>query len=235
MKMTITVNRYENENLMGFAGIKFDEDFALENIRIKKAQSGALYVELPKYKRNTGNGEVEYREVFHPINSDMRAALNEAVLSSFERTSDDKKSFAYKYGDEPLNVTKVNIHLYEKDAMRGFANVLTTNGFVCENVKVKEGSNGLFVDLPKYRTVQKDEAGNIVMGADGNPAPAYKDIFHPITKEAYEKLKESVLKAYNDTSAKISQSKPQLVEEDDYAVSLGDVLDIKGLSGGIKR
>ncbi len=204
MKMTITINKFEKDNLKGFANVKFDENYALENVKIKAAQSsGELYVELPRYKRTDRNGESEYKDVFHPISSDMRGAFNEAIISAYNQATADSRVFAYAYGDKPLTIKNVGVNLYEKDNMRGFANVVFANGFALENVKVKysEQSQSLYPDLAKYRTAEKDDTGNIVTNEEGETQYVYKDCFHPITSNDYKNLRMAVVTAYEAKKA----------------------------------
>ena len=63
-----------------------------------------------------------------------------------------------------------------------------------------EGTNGLFVSMPSYRT--------------GNGE--YKDICFPCTKEARSQLNEAVLNAYQQSLAQ-NQSQGQAAAEHDQA------------------
>jgi stage V sporulation protein G len=64
--------------------------------------------------------------------------------------------------------------------MRANASVNINDSFAIRNIKVVEGSKGLFVSMPSYK------AGN----------GEYKDICFPCTKEAREQFNEAVIGAY---------------------------------------
>ena len=85
----------------------------------------------------------------------------------------------------------VKIHsLYPEGSCRASASVNLNGSFAIRGLKVMEGTNGLFVSMPSYRT--------------GNGE--YKDICFPCTKEARSQLNEAVLHAYHQS---LSQSRNQ--------------------------
>jgi len=65
-------------------------------------------------------------------------------------------------------------------AVRAIASVNLNNCFAIRNVKVMEGSNGLFAAMPSYK------AGN----------GEYRDICFPITKEFRQQFNDAVVNAY---------------------------------------
>ena len=78
----------------------------------------------------------------------------------------------------------VKIHsLYPEGSCRASASVNLNGSFAIRGLKVMEGTNGLFVSMPSYRT--------------GNGE--YKDICFPCTKEARSQLNEAVLHAYHQS------------------------------------
>ncbi len=64
-------------------------------------------------------------------------------------------------------------------SIKGYCTVTLGGEFAIKGVKVIEGSKGLFVAMPSYKS--GDE---------------YKDICNPVTREARENLNNAVLKAY---------------------------------------
>ena len=81
----------------------------------------------------------------------------------------------------------VKIHsLYPEGSCRASASVNLNGSFAIRGLKVMEGTNGLFVSMPSYRT--------------GNGE--YKDICFPCTKEARSQLNEAVLHAYHQSDRK---------------------------------
>lgn len=65
-------------------------------------------------------------------------------------------------------------------SVRAIASVNLNNCFAIRNVKVLEGSNGLFAAMPSYK------AGN----------GEYRDICFPITKEFRQQFNDAVVNAY---------------------------------------
>ena len=95
----------------------------------------------------------------------------------------------------------VKIHsLYPEGSCRASASVNLNGSFAIRGLKVMEGTNGLFVSMPSYRT--------------GNGE--YKDICFPCTKEARSQLNEAVLNAYQQSLAQ-NQSQGQATAEHDQA------------------
>ena len=72
--------------------------------------------------------------------------------------------------------------------VKAYANVAFGESFVVRNIAVVERKDGegLFVDMPSYRSNEVDEQGN----------PIYKDIANPTTKEFYQELTDNILEAY---------------------------------------
>ncbi len=86
----------------------------------------------------------------------------------------------------------VKIHnLSTTGAIRAFASVNLNEEFAITSIKIMEGSKGIFVAMPSYKT-----------------ANGYKDVCFPITKEARENFNKAVLEAYEQTLAQI-QAKGQ--------------------------
>ena len=65
------------------------------------------------------------------------------------------------------------------DAIRGTASVNINKAFAVRGVKIMEGTNGLFISMPSYKS-----------GGE------YRDICFPITQECRKQLNAAVLEAY---------------------------------------
>ena len=80
MKITdVRVFPVEEEKLKGFATVTFDECFVVRDIKIIAGSSG-LFVAMPSKKRKDGT----YRDTAHPLNSNMREALETSILSAYK-------------------------------------------------------------------------------------------------------------------------------------------------------
>ena len=87
-----------------------------------------------------------------------------------------------------MEITEVRVFPKEGQdkKLKAYATVTFDNCFVVRNIKVIEGTKGLFVAMPSRKI------------KDGS----YKDIAHPIENDFRHTLEQVVLKAYNDELAK---------------------------------
>jgi len=80
-----------------------------------------------------------------------------------------------------MDITAIRVHLMNEGKLKAFACVTFDNCFVVRNMKVVEGSKGLFLCMPSRKL------------ADGS----HKDMAHPITQEFRKKLEDKIFAAYN--------------------------------------
>lgn len=80
-----------------------------------------------------------------------------------------------------MHVTEVRVHgARTSGRVRGWASVTLADAYAIHDLRIIEGSNGLFVSMPSRRRASGD----------------YYDVVHPITAEAREQLQKSVLAEY---------------------------------------
>ena len=81
-----------------------------------------------------------------------------------------------------MKITSVNVRITEKEdtRMKGIASVLIDDCFAIHDIRIIEGDNGLFIDMPSRKT------------ATGG----YRDIAHPITSECRKMFEDAVIDAY---------------------------------------
>ena len=70
----------ENSRLRGIASVLLDDSFAVHDIRIIEGDNG-LFIAMPSRKTATGG----YRDIAHPINPEVRAMFEEAILEAYEK------------------------------------------------------------------------------------------------------------------------------------------------------
>ncbi len=81
-------------------------------------------------------------------------------------------------------ITEVRIfRTKEGGVVKAYASVTLDGEFVVRGLKILEGENGLWVGMPG----RKDRSGG------------FRDTFHPITREAREKIVSAVLEEYHKT------------------------------------
>ena len=81
-----------------------------------------------------------------------------------------------------MKITNVSIRKVEKEdsRMKGIASVLLDDEFAVHDIRIIEGTKGLFIAMPSRKT----------------PDGEFKDIAHPINTDTREKIQTSILKAY---------------------------------------
>ena len=70
--------------------------------------------------------------------------------------------------------------------IRAYASININDCFAIRNVKVMDGTNGLFIAMPSYKS---------------GPSGEYKDICFPVTKAFREQLNNAVIDAYHQSLA----------------------------------
>ncbi|NLO91576.1 MAG: septation protein SpoVG [Elusimicrobia bacterium] len=81
-----------------------------------------------------------------------------------------------------MEITAIRVHLMDEGKLKAFACVTFDNCFVVRNMKVVEGSRGLFLCMPSRKL------------ADGT----HKDMAHPITQEFRKQLEDRIFAAYKE-------------------------------------
>ena len=75
----------EGSRMRGIASVLLDDSFAVHDIRIIEGEKG-LFIAMPSKKTPTG----EYRDIAHPINPEVRAMFEEAILKAYDEAEDNK-------------------------------------------------------------------------------------------------------------------------------------------------
>ncbi len=88
-----------------------------------------------------------------------------------------------------MKITEIRIHLMGEDRLKAFASATFDDSFVVRNMKVVEGTKGVFLCMPSRKL----------------PDGTHKDMVHPVNQEFREYLEESILKAYQQELLKNPQ------------------------------
>ena len=76
----IRVRKITKEGKMkAVVSVTFDEIFVVHDIKVSEGEKG-LFIAMPS--RRSGDGE--YRDIAHPINSEMRDKLQKEILEKYE-------------------------------------------------------------------------------------------------------------------------------------------------------
>jgi len=82
-----------------------------------------------------------------------------------------------------VQITDIRVHKIETEGkLRAIASVTFDGVFVVHDIKVIEGSNGMFIAMPSRKNSRGEQ----------------KDIAHPIVTDLRVELSEKILSAYNE-------------------------------------
>lgn len=76
----------EGSRMKGIASVLLDDSFAVHDIRIIEGDNG-LFIAMPSRKTATGG----YRDIAHPINPEVRAMFEEAILEAYKNAEEDSE------------------------------------------------------------------------------------------------------------------------------------------------
>ena len=88
MKITsVNVRKFEKEDsrMRGIASVLLDDCFAVHDIRIIEGDNG-LFIAMPSRKTATGG----YRDIAHPINTEVRKMFEDAILEAYNKAEVEK-------------------------------------------------------------------------------------------------------------------------------------------------
>lgn len=136
-----------------------------------------------------------------------------------------------------MEITEVKVILKDSPdkKLKAYATVTFDNVFVVRNIKVIEGTSGLFIAMPSRKIKQpcpkcgfKNETRSkycnqcaallpVVLRPQSSESPTatqmeHKDIAHPITQPFREHLQKRILEAYEQEKAK-GPSTPKLLRD----------------------
>lgn len=85
MKVTdVRLRKIQTDGRMkALVSITLDEAFVLHDLRVIEGNSG-LFVAMPSKRTPDG----EFRDIAHPINSDMRQEIQDAVMKVYDETDE---------------------------------------------------------------------------------------------------------------------------------------------------
>ncbi len=86
MKVTdVRVRKVSDDGKMkAIVSVTFDDEFVVHDIKIIEGQNG-LFIAMPSRKM----GEGDYRDIAHPLNSDTRNKIKEAIFSEYDKAKSE--------------------------------------------------------------------------------------------------------------------------------------------------
>jgi stage V sporulation protein G len=82
----VRINLNKGGKVKAFAQVIFDGCFLVGDIRVLEGKEGTVYVAMPARRLRNGS----FREIAHPLNTDTRKQLDEAILSEYHRITDER-------------------------------------------------------------------------------------------------------------------------------------------------
>lgn len=76
------VNNSNNERLKAVASITIDDELAIHDIKIIDGRDG-YFLSMPSRKTPEG----EFKDIVHPIKTEVREAMKEKILAEFEKVA----------------------------------------------------------------------------------------------------------------------------------------------------
>lgn len=73
----------QDTRMKALASITFDDSFVIHDLRVIEGNNG-LFVAMPSKRTPDG----EFRDIAHPIHSDMRQHVQEEIMKVYEETED---------------------------------------------------------------------------------------------------------------------------------------------------
>lgn len=71
----------ESGRLKAYATIVFDNAFIIRDLKVIEGDKG-LFVSMPSRRRKDGT----FRDIVHPLNSEMRKTIEETVISEYNKS-----------------------------------------------------------------------------------------------------------------------------------------------------
>ena len=72
----------DDAKLKAVASVTFDECFVVHDIKVISGKDG-LFISMPSRKTPEG----EYKDIVHPINTETRELIRQAIMDEYEKAS----------------------------------------------------------------------------------------------------------------------------------------------------
>ena len=96
-----------------------------------------------------------------------------------------------------MEITQVRVFPVEEDKLKAFISIVLDGCFVVSDIKIIEGTNGLFVSMPSKKR------------KDGS----FRDIAHPLNNETRRKFEEQIIVKYREVVEETGGGRPAPLRE----------------------
>lgn len=161
-------------------------EFAVHGVKVVDGKNG-LYVAMPSEKRNGG-----YEDVVFPVTKEARAAIDSAVLGTYEKLAASPETTLKNdiaTPEKPVSTVYAQMHNVdsEKTQTKAAGQITIDKCFVVTGVKLNEGTNS-----------EGQTKTFVAMPAKPNATGSYDDVAHPITAEFHNKVDKAVIASANN-------------------------------------
>lgn len=168
------------------ASVVIDNAIVLHGIKVMRKKDGeTLFVSMAgRYIKDGHYVDVYY----HPSNTQARAELCEKVLEAYHKALEDPETTSFDMGDSKAEMTVSSIRLYNTvgEALASVSLVLD-DCLVLGMMAIRENRT----TGEKWLSMPTRKMSNGMV----------KEVFHPISVEAREKLCNAALRAYQQSEA----------------------------------
>ncbi|MCR5836856.1 MAG: SpoVG family protein [Lachnospiraceae bacterium] len=201
MKYSIKINKLSNEdwNTKAFVSLVFGDKLKVNDITIRQAQNGALFVAMPGYKtsKTDDQGNPVYKNFCYPISAEFRKELFDNIIQAFK---DNKKEVSVHPEEDKMDIG-ITMQQSSNNSFKCIGRFYIGKDFVVDGVKIIDSDKGPFVAMPtKSKT-------------DGAGKTEYNQICYPITKEFREELYGAILDKGNEVVQKNEKHNADMVAE----------------------
>lgn len=201
MKYSIKINKLSNEdwNTKAFVSLVFGDKLKVNDITIRQAQNGALFVAMPGYKtsKTDDQGNPAYKNFCYPISAEFRKELFDNIIQAFK---DNKKEVSVHPEEDKMDIG-ITMQQSSNNSFKCIGRFYIGKDLVVDGVKIIDSDKGPFVAMPtKSKT-------------DGTGKTEYNQICYPITKEFREELYGAILDKGNEVVQKNEKYNADMVAE----------------------
>jgi len=156
----------EGSKVKAYVTFKLNNVILIRDAKIIEGKYGK-FVAMPskKYKG-------EWKDICFPITKKLRETINKAIL--------EDKFGPISIAEQKVDITEIKIYKIKnpKGKVKAFASITLNDSFVIKDIKIIEGSNGLFIGWPSRRVKEGK----------------YKKVVYPVKKK--KEIEEAILNKY---------------------------------------
>jgi stage V sporulation protein G len=97
----VRINVNKGGKVKAFAQVVIDGCFLVGDIRVLEGKEGTVYVAMPSRRLRNGS----FRDIAHPLNTETRRRLDEAILGEYQRVAAEQGTAAEGTGSRAQQIS----------------------------------------------------------------------------------------------------------------------------------